>query len=280
MTGRRSVAVPRAARGERRFVAITAMFWRSRFKYGARAYRFTLLEAGHVAQNFAARGRGARACCGPDRRLLRPQRRRVPRGRRPRRGVALSRSDRVEPAVTGRTVARLCLLAGIAVRSARRARVTPLDPSWPPLATRSSSGSLGGRPRSSVLARRRVPVAAVARSPAGGCSRGASCSWRSPPRKRRSGARCCSGSSRAPRSHRRSRGEHRSLRRGPRRTPGRGAAAHLVTGATFGPVSPHRPAPCARSRPTGPTTSSSAPRRSIHEAMSVSDTGGEREQPS
>lgn len=32
-------------------IATTAMFWRSRFKYGARAYRFTLLEAGHVAQN-------------------------------------------------------------------------------------------------------------------------------------------------------------------------------------------------------------------------------------
>lgn len=32
-------------------VAMTAMFWRSRFKYGARAYRFTLLEAGHAAQN-------------------------------------------------------------------------------------------------------------------------------------------------------------------------------------------------------------------------------------
>ena len=28
------------------------MFWRSRFKYGARSYRFSLLEAGHVAQNF------------------------------------------------------------------------------------------------------------------------------------------------------------------------------------------------------------------------------------
>ncbi len=28
------------------------MFWRSRFKYGARAYRFTLLEAGHVGQSF------------------------------------------------------------------------------------------------------------------------------------------------------------------------------------------------------------------------------------
>ena len=32
-------------------IAVTAMLWRSRFKYGARAYRFTLLEAGHVAQN-------------------------------------------------------------------------------------------------------------------------------------------------------------------------------------------------------------------------------------
>ncbi len=30
---------------------IAATFWRSRFKYGLRAYRFTLLEAGHVAQN-------------------------------------------------------------------------------------------------------------------------------------------------------------------------------------------------------------------------------------
>jgi SagB-type dehydrogenase family enzyme len=33
-------------------VVVTAMFWRSRFKYGSRAYRFTLIEAGHVAQNF------------------------------------------------------------------------------------------------------------------------------------------------------------------------------------------------------------------------------------
>ena len=31
---------------------ITAVFWRSRFKYGSRAYRFALLEAGHLAQNF------------------------------------------------------------------------------------------------------------------------------------------------------------------------------------------------------------------------------------
>lgn len=34
-------------------VVVTAMFWRSRFKYGARAYRFALLEAGHVGQNLA-----------------------------------------------------------------------------------------------------------------------------------------------------------------------------------------------------------------------------------
>jgi SagB-type dehydrogenase family enzyme len=30
---------------------VTGMFWRSRFKYGLRGYRFTLLEAGHLAQN-------------------------------------------------------------------------------------------------------------------------------------------------------------------------------------------------------------------------------------
>lgn len=32
-------------------IAVTATFWRSRFKYGQRAYRFTLLEAGHVGQS-------------------------------------------------------------------------------------------------------------------------------------------------------------------------------------------------------------------------------------
>ena len=32
-------------------IFITAMFWRTRFKYGLRGYRFCLLEAGHVAQN-------------------------------------------------------------------------------------------------------------------------------------------------------------------------------------------------------------------------------------
>jgi SagB-type dehydrogenase family enzyme len=33
-------------------IVVTGMLWRSRFKYGARAYRFTLMEAGHVAQSF------------------------------------------------------------------------------------------------------------------------------------------------------------------------------------------------------------------------------------
>jgi SagB-type dehydrogenase family enzyme len=32
-------------------VFVTGMFWRTRFKYGQRGYRFTLLEAGHVGQN-------------------------------------------------------------------------------------------------------------------------------------------------------------------------------------------------------------------------------------
>ena len=34
-------------------VLVTGVFWRSRFKYGPRAYRFTLIEAGHVGQNIA-----------------------------------------------------------------------------------------------------------------------------------------------------------------------------------------------------------------------------------
>jgi SagB-type dehydrogenase family enzyme len=33
------------------FLAVTAVFWRTRFKYGLRGYRFALLEAGHVMQN-------------------------------------------------------------------------------------------------------------------------------------------------------------------------------------------------------------------------------------
>ena len=32
-------------------IVVTAVFWRTRFKYGLRGYRFALLEAGHVAQN-------------------------------------------------------------------------------------------------------------------------------------------------------------------------------------------------------------------------------------
>jgi SagB-type dehydrogenase family enzyme len=32
-------------------IVTTAVFWRSRFKYGARAYRFALLEAGHLGQS-------------------------------------------------------------------------------------------------------------------------------------------------------------------------------------------------------------------------------------
>jgi SagB-type dehydrogenase family enzyme len=49
-------------------VVIAASFWRSRVKYGLRAYRFTLLEAGHVTQNLllaaTASGLGAFAVGG------------------------------------------------------------------------------------------------------------------------------------------------------------------------------------------------------------------------
>lgn len=33
------------------FIAVTCVFWRSRFKYGQRGYRYCLLEAGHLMQN-------------------------------------------------------------------------------------------------------------------------------------------------------------------------------------------------------------------------------------
>ncbi len=46
LTPYEELVVPSAA-----VIVLTAVFWRSRFKYGQRAYRFTLLEAGHAAQN-------------------------------------------------------------------------------------------------------------------------------------------------------------------------------------------------------------------------------------
>ena len=50
----RSPSSARTASCSRASAAVVArhgVFWRSRFKYGDRAYRFTLLEAGHVGQN-------------------------------------------------------------------------------------------------------------------------------------------------------------------------------------------------------------------------------------
>ena len=42
---------PELAENAAALLVVTAMFWRSRFKYGLRGYRFTLLEAGHAIQN-------------------------------------------------------------------------------------------------------------------------------------------------------------------------------------------------------------------------------------
>ncbi len=44
---------PELIRDTAALVVMTVMFWRSRFKYGQRAYRFAVLEAGHVGQNLS-----------------------------------------------------------------------------------------------------------------------------------------------------------------------------------------------------------------------------------
>lgn len=46
-----SIFVPEATEGAGAVFMITAMFGRSKIKYGERAYRFALLEAGHAMQN-------------------------------------------------------------------------------------------------------------------------------------------------------------------------------------------------------------------------------------
>lgn len=48
---RPSLTYPEVLDGSALTMFVTAMFWRSRFKYGLRGYRFALLEAGHVMQN-------------------------------------------------------------------------------------------------------------------------------------------------------------------------------------------------------------------------------------
>jgi SagB-type dehydrogenase family enzyme len=65
---RRALVQPELAEQAGLFVVVTAIFWRTRFKYGLRGYRFALLEAGHVAQNMllaaTALGLGAVAVGG------------------------------------------------------------------------------------------------------------------------------------------------------------------------------------------------------------------------
>jgi SagB-type dehydrogenase family enzyme len=46
-----SCSTPELAESAAAIVAITAVFWRTRFKYGLKGYRLALLEAGHVGQN-------------------------------------------------------------------------------------------------------------------------------------------------------------------------------------------------------------------------------------
>jgi SagB-type dehydrogenase family enzyme len=50
---RNTIFVPEAAASASIFLAVTAVFGRSRIKYGERAYRFALMESGHIMQNVA-----------------------------------------------------------------------------------------------------------------------------------------------------------------------------------------------------------------------------------
>ena len=61
---REAVFIPEALDGAAAVFLITAIFGRSKIKYGERAYRFALLEAGHAMQNLllAATGQGLGAC--------------------------------------------------------------------------------------------------------------------------------------------------------------------------------------------------------------------------
>lgn len=61
---RDAIAQPELAADAACLIVVSAVFWRSRFKYGLRGYRFALLEAGHVGQNvlLAAAALGLRAC--------------------------------------------------------------------------------------------------------------------------------------------------------------------------------------------------------------------------
>jgi SagB-type dehydrogenase family enzyme len=46
-------------------VLVTAVFWRTRCKYGLRGYRFALLEAGHCVQNMLLAARAVDAAALP-----------------------------------------------------------------------------------------------------------------------------------------------------------------------------------------------------------------------
>jgi SagB-type dehydrogenase family enzyme len=48
---RKALVDPGVADDAAAVLVVTGVFWRSRFKYGLRGYRFTLLEAGHLVQN-------------------------------------------------------------------------------------------------------------------------------------------------------------------------------------------------------------------------------------
>ena len=105
---RRSSTRPSSITRPPLIVVVTAVFWRSRFKYGLRGYRFALLEAGHVVQNAVLAATELELPALPlggfyDRRL-----------------DAIVGADGLDEATRPRTRARWCAVSGVSHAPGRR----------------------------------------------------------------------------------------------------------------------------------------------------------------
>ena len=243
-------------------VLVTGVFWRSRFKYGDRAYRFTLLEAGHVGQNVVLAATALGLASVPiggffDRRadaflgidgLHEASLYLVPARRR--------RGDEA------RRVPACC--SGRRSRWPRLSSLRGWSRSTDTLAGTGDALATGRRGRRRALRRPgapAVPLAALTRAPRA-AARGAK---RDPRRQVRPGGGALAG--RRPRAPRPSCSgaparSPRAPRSSPRRTSGVSrprAVVHLATGSAFGAVVPRDGPTRRRGRGTRlPTTCSSA----------------------
>ena len=218
-------------RGCAALVVVTGVLWRSRFKYGARAYRFTLLEAGHVAQSFLLAVEALAPRLHSRRWVLRPPSRCVRRRRRHPRDVALPPPGRSPRDVTGAPLLRLGLMLAIAAAAALVApTIAAVDPRLHRPGEALVLGCVTGLVLFTLLARRHPCVARprvapaetprrAERGPDGEVSPGGGSLARARARRPRRPAGACRGDRR----------QHRALRRrapGRARADRRGAPAH------------------------------------------------------